>query len=79
MLCPNNCEGYEPGKCPICHCKCSLLIEIETYHDMCVLVTIEEDVPEAKASLEGARSFLDASIRVWTLVSQTLAKFFRHQ
>jgi hypothetical protein len=51
MLCPNNCEGYELGKCPICHCKCSLLVEINMYCDMCVLASIEDNVEEAEASL----------------------------
>jgi hypothetical protein len=49
------------------------------YHDMCVLVTIEEDVPEAEGSLEGTGSFLDTLIQVGILVHQALANFFRHQ
>jgi hypothetical protein len=58
---------------------CSLLVEIDTYSDMCVLATIEEDVPEAKGSFEGAHSFLDTSICVGTLVCQASEKLFRCQ
>ncbi len=46
---------------------------------MCVLATIEEDVPEAKGSSEGICSFLDTLVHVGTLVCQTWTKFFRHQ
>jgi hypothetical protein len=46
---------------------------------MCILESIEDNVEEAEASLEGAHSFLDISICVETLVRQTTAKFFRCQ
>ena len=78
-FCLANCEGYEPGKCPICRCPCEFYTDVTSYRNIRAIMLLQSNEPEPRIPSVEARAFLDTSSNVRQLTSSASACHFQRQ
>lgn len=73
-ICPNNCEGYTNGKCPVCRCTCSLYVTVDMYHEIFILASMSKDGAAEMDPEDDAQQYIAKSLGVGAMQRQISAE-----